>query len=49
MKCNECMYFFYSTHPFQECSQCWGYTSKCIEVVPAKDSNTRHWLANTPL
>jgi hypothetical protein len=22
MKCNECMYFFYSTHPFQECSQC---------------------------
>jgi hypothetical protein len=42
-------YFVLPTYSSKECSWHWGYTSKCIEVVPAEDSNTGYRRANSPL
>jgi hypothetical protein len=49
MKGNEVNTFIERTYPSQECSRRWGYTSNCIEAVPAEDSNPDHRHANTPL
>jgi hypothetical protein len=44
-KWNKMSTFILRTYPSKECSRRWGYTSKCIEAVPAEDSNLLGSLA----